>query len=72
MSRHNLDSMQLTQNQNNELSDDPGAGSRNSFTVGRDGKPTPAERVPEQDAHGPGAVEAYGRAGAGVPPKAEG
>jgi hypothetical protein len=66
MSRHNHDSMQFTQNQNNEMSDDPGDGSRNSETVGRDRAPTPAEKAPEQDAQAQEAIDAFGRAGAGA------
>jgi hypothetical protein len=65
MSRHEDKSAHLTQNQNNAMSDDPGDGSRNSDTVGRDGKPTAAERAPDQDAQDREAVEAFGRAGAG-------
>jgi hypothetical protein len=63
MSKHNHDSMQLTQNQNNEMSDDPGDGSRNSDTLGRDGAATPVERAPEQDAQDQEAIEAFGRRG---------
>ena len=69
MSKHNHDSLQFTQNQNNEMSDDPGDGSRNSETVGRDGKPTPAEKAPEDDAQDRSAIEAFGRAGAGIAAK---
>ena len=69
MSKHNHDSMQFTQNQNNEMSDDLGDGSRNSLTVGRDGAPTPAEQAPGGDAQDQSTIEAFGRAGAGVAPK---
>jgi len=69
MSKHNHDSMQFTQNQNNEMSDDPGDGSRNSETLGRDGKPTPVEEAPEDDAQDRSAIESFGRAGAGIAAK---
>jgi hypothetical protein len=69
MSKHNHDSMQLTQNQNNEMSDDPGDGSRNSATLGRDGPPTAAEQPPEQDAQDESAIHAFGREGAGIAAK---
>ena len=65
----NHDSMQFTQNQNNEMSDDLGDGSRNSVTVGRDGAPTPVEHAPENDAQDQQKIEAFGRAGAGVASK---
>jgi hypothetical protein len=60
-SQHNHDSMQFTQNQKNEMSDDPRDGARNSDTVGRDGPPTPVERSPEEKEQ-----EQFGRQGAGA------
>ena len=68
MSKHNHDSMQFTQNQNNEMSDDPGDGSRKSHTTGRDGT-TPMEKAPEGDSQDQSTIEAFGEAGAGVAPK---
>ena len=65
---HNHDSMQFTQNQNNEMSDDLGDGSRNSLTTGAEGK-TPAEKAPEQDAQDESTIEAFGQEGAGIAPK---
>ena len=59
---------QLSQNQNNQMSDDPGDGSRNSDTLGRDGEPTPAERPPH-DEQDQSTIEAFGEAGAGVAAK---
>ena len=61
-------SPQLTQNQNNLMSDDPRDGSRNSETAGRDGKKTPAERSPEEE-NEKSAIEAFGEAGAGIAAK---
>jgi hypothetical protein len=67
-SQHNHDSMQFTQNQNNEMSDDPGDGSRESFTLGKDGS-SPAEKKPEQDQQDQSAIEAFGEEGAGIAAK---
>ncbi len=63
MSSHRQPEQQLTQNQNNQMSDDPGDGSRNADTLGRDGAPTAVEKAP--DAQDQEAIEAFGRAGAG-------
>ena len=67
-SQHNHDSMQFTQNQNNEMSDDPGDGSRESFTLGKDGR-SPAEKKPEGDRQDQSAIEAFGEEGAGIAAK---
>jgi hypothetical protein len=68
MSKHNHGSMQFTQNQNNEMSDDPGDGSRNSNTVGPDGK-IPIEKAAPHDAQDQSTIEAFGEEGAGIAPK---
>ncbi len=68
-SNHNHNAMQFTQNQNNEMSDDPGDGSRNSETLGRDGGPTAVEKAPKHDAQDQSTIEAFGEEGAGVAPK---
>ncbi|MBA3676137.1 MAG: hypothetical protein H0W74_01875 [Sphingosinicella sp.] len=62
---HNPDSTQLTQNQNNEMSDDPRDGSRNSDRLGPDGK-SPAEKAPDRDRQDQSTIEAFGEEGAGV------
>jgi hypothetical protein len=73
MGKQNLNdvhgSPQLTQNQNNAMSDDPGDGGRKSFITGRDGEKTPVEKAPEQDAQDQSTIEAFGEEGAGVAPK---
>jgi hypothetical protein len=51
---------QLTQNQNNAMSDDPKDGSRNSETLGREGPKTPAEKAPQQDAQDKERIDALG------------
>ena len=69
MSKSNHDSnMQFTQNQKNLLSDDPGDGARNSFTVGKDGN-TPVEKKPPHDQQDQSTIEAFGEEGAGIAPK---
>ena len=65
---HNADSTDQALNQNNQMSDDPKDGSRNSFTVGKDGN-TPAERAPDQDAQDQSTIEAFGEEGAGIAAK---
>ena len=68
-SLHNPDSSQPTHNQNNQMSDDPKDGSRNSETLGRAGAPTPLERAPEQDEQDQSTIEAFGEEGAGIAAK---
>lgn len=65
-SQHGLDKRQLTQNQNNQMSDDPGDGSRNSFTAGDADGNTPAEKAPPHDRQDQSTIEAFGEAGAGI------
>jgi hypothetical protein len=67
-SHHNHDDMQMTQNQNNSMSEDPGDGSRDSFTLGKDGK-APNEVAPEEDAQDQSQIEAFGEEGAGIASK---
>lgn len=67
-SQHNHDSTQFTQNQNNEMSEDPADGSRDSFTLGKDGK-TPVERKPPHDRQDQSTIEAFGEEGAGIAAK---
>jgi hypothetical protein len=66
--QHNPDSTDRALNQNNQMSDDPGDGSRNSFTLGKDGE-TPAEKKPEHDKQDQSTIEAFGEEGAGVAAK---
>ena len=65
---HNPDSSNQALNQNNEMSEDPGDGSRTSFTLGKDGK-TPAENKPPHDEQDQSTIEAFGEEGAGVAAK---
>ena len=67
-SGHNPNSQQQTQNQNNEMSDDPGDGGRKAFKPGPVGS-TPVEKAPRHDRQDQSAIEAFGDAGAGVAAK---
>jgi hypothetical protein len=67
--QHNPDTDDQALNQNNQMSDDPGDGSRKSFTVGRDGGATAAERKPKHDRQDQSTVEAFGEEGAGIAAK---
>ena len=66
MSKNNshLDnSPQRAANQNNQMSEDPGDGSRTSFTVGKDGT-SPAEKKPPHDRQDQETIESFGGGGA--------
>ena len=65
---HNPDKNEQALNQNNEMSEDPQDGSRNSFVLGKDGN-TPVEKKPPHDAQDQSAIEAFGEEGAGIAPK---
>ena len=66
--QHNPDSSNQALNQNNQMSDDPGDGSRTSFTLGKDGD-TPVEKKPAHDSQDQSTIEAFGEEGAGVAAK---
>lgn len=66
---HNPDSNDQPLNQNNQMSDDPKDGSRNSAMLGRAGPKTAAESPPEQDEQDQSQIEAFGEEGAGVAAK---
>ncbi|HEX8571935.1 MAG TPA: hypothetical protein VF759_04210 [Allosphingosinicella sp.] len=66
--QHNPDSVEQALNQNNQMSEDPGDGSRKSFTLGKDGN-TPVEKKPEQDEQDQSTIEAFGEEGAGIAAK---
>ena len=65
---HNPDDTEQPLNQNNQMSDDPGDGSRNSFVLGKDGS-SPAEKKPPHDAQDQSTIEAFGEEGAGIASK---
>ncbi|HEX8525856.1 hypothetical protein [Allosphingosinicella sp.] len=67
-SQHRHDDAQMTQNQNNQMSDDPRDGSRESFTLGKAGK-EPTNVSPEEEAQDQSQIEAFGEEGAGIAAK---
>lgn len=67
--QHNPDTDDQALNQNNQMSDDPGDGSRRSAVLGRDGGPTAAEKKPKGDRQDQSAIEAFGQEGAGIAAK---
>jgi hypothetical protein len=62
-SQHGLDKRQLTQNQKNQMSDDPKDGARNSFTAGDADGDTPAEEKPAQDRQDQETISEFGKQG---------
>ncbi len=69
-SQHRDKSQQLTQNQNNLMSDDPGDGSRISNRLGGADKGKPLPQSPDGKAqHDQETLEAFGEEGAGIAPK---
>jgi len=69
MSSNQHNSGDQPQNQNNEMSDDPGDGGRESFVTGRDGGRTAAEKAPDQAEQDESAAEAFEEEGAGIAAK---
>ena len=65
VSQHNKNSMQMTQNQKNQMSEDPGDGARgpDSKTEVGDG---PTNQIPEEQTQSQATIEAFGQAGAGA------
>ncbi|MDP8994048.1 MAG: hypothetical protein M3N07_03550 [Pseudomonadota bacterium] len=68
VSQHRHKDAQNTQNQNNQMSEDPRDGSRDSFTVGKDGK-EPQNVPPERKKQDQSQIEAFGEEGAGIASK---
>ena len=68
VSQHRHDDAQMTQNQNNQMSEDPRDGSRNRDSKAKDGK-EPTNQIPEEQAQGESQIEAFGQEGAGIAPK---
>jgi hypothetical protein len=67
-SGHNPNSQEGTQNQSNEMSDDPGDGDRKAFKPGPEGS-TPVEKAPKGDRQDQSTIEAFGEEGAGIAAK---
>ena len=68
-SQREPDSGDQALNQNNQMSEDAGDGSRNSDILGRDGGPTAAEKPHVQDAQDESTILAFGQEGAGIAAK---
>jgi hypothetical protein len=64
VSQHNKNSMQMTQNQKNQMSDDPGDGARGPDAKVKGGK-EPTNQIPEEQAQNQSTIEAFGQAGGG-------
>jgi hypothetical protein len=58
-SQHPIKDGDPNRNQNGAMSDDPGDGSRESFTLGKDGQ-TPMEKAPESEKE---RIEEFGKRG---------
>ena len=67
--QHNPDQDDRALNQNNQMSDDPGDGSRNADRLGRAGGRTAAEKPPAHDRQDQSAIDAFGDEGAGIAAK---
>jgi hypothetical protein len=68
--QHNMDRSERSENQNNQMSDDPRDGSRNSDTIGQASAPNAMElKKPSQDAQNKATIEEFGREGAGIAAK---
>lgn len=67
-SQHNPNSMQMTQNQNNQMSEDPGDGSRGPDSK-TEGGTEPTNQTPDEQSQNQGTIEAFGDEGAGIAAK---
>jgi hypothetical protein len=67
-SQSNHDDMQMTQNQNNQMSEDPGDGSRGPDSQTKGGK-EPTNQKPDEQSQNEGTIEAFGEEGAGIAAK---
>ena len=67
-SQHRHDDMQMTQNQKNQMSEDPGDGARGPDSKTREGK-EPTNQIPEEQVQGQSQIEAFGEQGTGVAAK---
>ena len=67
-SQHNANSMQMTQNQKNQMSEDPGDGARGPDSQAKKGQ-EPTNQIPEEQSQNQGTIEAFGEQGAGIAPK---
>ncbi|HEX8644440.1 MAG TPA: hypothetical protein VF702_11070 [Allosphingosinicella sp.] len=68
VSQNRHDSAQMTQNQNNQMSEDPGDGSRGKDVNTKEGE-EPTNQIPEEQSQNEGTIEAFGEEGAGIAAK---
>ncbi|HYG30568.1 MAG TPA: hypothetical protein VD887_10175 [Allosphingosinicella sp.] len=68
VSQHRHNDSQMTQNQKNRMSEDPGDGDRNEDAKAKRGK-EPTNQVPEEQSQNQGTIEAFGQEGAGIAAK---
>jgi len=67
-SQHRHTDAQMTQNQKNQMSDDPRDGARNQDSKTKSGK-EPTNQIPEEQAQDQSQIEAFGEEGAGIAAK---
>lgn len=68
VSQHRKNDMQMTQNQKNQMSEDPGDGARGKDAKTKGGK-EPVDQIPEEQSQNQGTIEAFGQEGAGIAAK---
>ena len=68
VSQHRYTDAQNTQNQKNQMSEDPRDGARNADVKTREGK-EPTNQIPEEQTQNEGTIEAFGQEGAGIAAK---
>ena len=68
VSQHRHNDAQMTQNQKNQMSEDPGDGARNRDAKAKAGK-EPTNQVPNDQSQSESQIEAFGEEGAGIAAK---
>jgi len=68
VSQHRHTDAQNTQNQKNQMSEDPRDGARNADAKTKGGK-EPTNQIPEEQSQNEGTIEAFGQEGAGIAAK---
>ena len=68
VSQHNKNDAQMTQNQKNQMSEDPGDGARGKDSKTKEGK-EPTNQIPDEQSQNQGTIEAFGEEGAGIAAK---
>lgn len=68
VSQHRPTDSQMTQNQKNQMSEDPGDGARGKDSKTKEGK-EPTNQIPDEQSQNQGTIEAFGEEGAGIAAK---